>query len=338
ARRGRGAREAVGNRDRRCDGARLARRRALRVGRVARRAPLGKRAAAAVLRAAARPATGAAARAGPGAGVPRGARRGADVDRLGGAARAAARRVAGAGVRRRSGGHGGGSRRGRRGHRPVGGGRAARRAGTRARARARTRTGAGGGHVRRPAARAAAPRGRAARAAQPRPPRRPAAAPPLPPRRRGDAGRRGAGTACRRARPPGRGTGGGGVRPRLAAAEVALAGIALLVVARTRDGHAAGPEREGSFTALAGSSGPAAFGRRTACGGTLTADTEGVAHPTLPCGARIFITYGGQTVLTQVVDRGPYEPARQFDLTDALARRLGLRGVQQIHWSYARGG
>ena len=44
------------------------------------------------------------------------------------------------------------------------------------------------------------------------------------------------------------------------------------------------------------------------------------------------------TVLTQVVDRGPYVPGRQFDLTDALARRLGLRGVQVVHWSYARSG
>ena len=130
---------------------------------------------------------------------------------------------------------------------------------------------------------------------------------------------------------------------RLAQREVALAGLALLagttslaVSAQThRHAHTA-PEQEGSYTALAGSSGPAAFGRRTACGGVLRADTVGVSHPTLPCGARVFITYGGQKVLTQVVDRGPYVPGRQFDLTDALARRLGLRGVQQIHWGYAR--
>ena len=68
----------------------------------------------------------------------------------------------------------------------------------------------------------------------------------------------------------------------------------------------------------------------------LHPDTVGVSHPTLPCGARVFITYKGTTVLAQVVDRGPYETGRQFDLTDALARRLGLRGVKQIHWSYAR--
>ena len=70
------------------------------------------------------------------------------------------------------------------------------------------------------------------------------------------------------------------MRPPLAVREVALAGLALLaatialaVTAQTRDTHSNAPQPEGSFVALAGSSGPAAFGRRTACGGTLTADT-----------------------------------------------------------------
>jgi rare lipoprotein A (peptidoglycan hydrolase) len=135
------------------------------------------------------------------------------------------------------------------------------------------------------------------------------------------------------------------MRAHLAVREIALAALALLaaaislaVTAQTRHGGSTGPQPVGSFAALAGSSGPAAFGRTTACGGVLGPDTEGVAQPTLPCGARIFITFQGKTVLTQVVDRGPYTAGRQFDLTDALARRLGLHGVQQIHWSYARAG
>lgn len=135
------------------------------------------------------------------------------------------------------------------------------------------------------------------------------------------------------------------MRFRLAQREVALAGLALLaiavslaVTAQTRDHESAAPQPEGSYTALAGSSGPAAFGRRTACGGVIRPDTVGVAHPTLPCGARVFITYRGQTVLTQVIDRGPYVPGRNFDLTDALARKLGLQNVQEIHWAYARSG
>jgi rare lipoprotein A len=135
------------------------------------------------------------------------------------------------------------------------------------------------------------------------------------------------------------------MRPNVAVRELALAGVALVaavtVIAigeRTSSHATTTPQPEGSYTALAGSSGPGAFGRRTSCGGVLHPDTVGLSHPTLPCGARIFITYKGTTVLAQVIDRGPYETGRQFDLTDALARRLGLRGVQQIHWAFARGG
>ena len=135
------------------------------------------------------------------------------------------------------------------------------------------------------------------------------------------------------------------MRPPLAVREVALAGLALLaaavslaVTAQTRSHHNDEPSARGLVRRARRLRGPAAFGRTTACGGVLGPDTEGVAQPTLPCGVRIFITFHGKTVLTQVIDRGPYSPGRQFDLTDALARRLGLRGVQQIRWSYARAG
>ena len=131
----------------------------------------------------------------------------------------------------------------------------------------------------------------------------------------------------------------------LAWREIALLGLALLgaaialaIVAQTRHHTRTGPVPEGSFVALAGSSGPAAFGRHTACGGVLTQQTEGISHPTLPCGVRIFVTFRGKTILAPVVDRGPYVGGRQFDLTDALARRLGLSGVQPVRWSYARAG
>jgi rare lipoprotein A len=102
--------------------------------------------------------------------------------------------------------------------------------------------------------------------------------------------------------------------------------------------HAKAPTAVGSFTALAGSAGPAAFGHHTACGGVLQPSTYGIAHPTLPCGARVIVEYKGQRVLTQVVDRGPYQPGRQFDVTDALARKLGLEGIKPVHWSYAQPG
>ena len=76
--------------------------------------------------------------------------------------------------------------------------------------------------------------------------------------------------------------------------------------------------------------------QRTACGHELGPETLGVAHAVLPCGVKLFISYGDRTVLTQVVDRGPAVPGRAFDLTPALADRLGIEDTQQIRWRYAR--
>ena len=75
---------------------------------------------------------------------------------------------------------------------------------------------------------------------------------------------------------------------------------------------------------------------RTACGQPLGPNTLGVAHPVLPCGVKLFISYNDKVVLTQVVDRGPSVPGRQFDVTRPLAARIGLVGTQQIRWRYAR--
>jgi rare lipoprotein A (peptidoglycan hydrolase) len=62
----------------------------------------------------------------------------------------------------------------------------------------------------------------------------------------------------------------------------------------------------------------------------------GVAHPVLPCGVKLFVAYRDKVFLTQVVDRGPAVPGRDFDVTRPLAARLGLKGTQQIRWRYAR--
>jgi rare lipoprotein A len=132
------------------------------------------------------------------------------------------------------------------------------------------------------------------------------------------------------------------LRLGLAQRQAALAGVALLAavvtLAVTSGRHHQSrtlPPAVGSYTALAGSSGVVAYGKRTACGQVIGPRTEGVAHPVLPCGVKIYVSYEGRHVLTQVIDRGPYVPGRQFDLTEALARRLGLVGVQRVTWSYA---
>jgi rare lipoprotein A len=132
------------------------------------------------------------------------------------------------------------------------------------------------------------------------------------------------------------------LRSRLAQREAALACIALLAAAvslaltSSPGKHSRKlPPAEGSYTALAGSTGAEALGKRTSCGQIIGAGTKGVAHPVLPCGVRVYVSYRGQHVLTQVIDRGPSVPGREFDLTEALARQLGLSGVQVIRWSYA---
>jgi rare lipoprotein A len=92
----------------------------------------------------------------------------------------------------------------------------------------------------------------------------------------------------------------------------------------------------GYYTARAAPYGPTAAHRRTACGEPFTRETQGIAHPVLPCGVKIYVRYHGREALTQVVDRGPTVPGRDFDITKALADRLDLHGTQTVQWRYAR--
>ena len=94
--------------------------------------------------------------------------------------------------------------------------------------------------------------------------------------------------------------------------------------------------KNGYYTARAAPYGPTARHRRTACGRPFLKTTEGVAHPVLPCGVRLYVRFHGREVLTQVVDRGPNVPGRDLDLTKALANRLDLHGTQTIQWRFAR--
>jgi rare lipoprotein A (peptidoglycan hydrolase) len=72
--------------------------------------------------------------------------------------------------------------------------------------------------------------------------------------------------------------------------------------------------------------GPGLYGNRTACGQTLGAGTLGVAHKSLPCGAKVTFKKGRREVTVRVIDRGPYVGGREYDLTSATAQRLGFGG------------
>jgi rare lipoprotein A (peptidoglycan hydrolase) len=83
--------------------------------------------------------------------------------------------------------------------------------------------------------------------------------------------------------------------------------------------------------------GPGLWGNKTACGQTLRPGTLGVAHKKLPCGTTVKFVYHGRSVVTQVIDRGPYVKGRAWDLTKAARDALGFEGVGRVRYAIAIG-
>lgn len=77
-------------------------------------------------------------------------------------------------------------------------------------------------------------------------------------------------------------------------------------------------------------------GRAGDCGWLVLPSTQGVIHPVLPCGTRLYVEYRGRRALTRIVARSPVGDGRRFDLTPRLARRLDLEGVQEVRWMFSR--
>jgi len=99
-----------------------------------------------------------------------------------------------------------------------------------------------------------------------------------------------------------------------------------------RAGGSVSPARRLSAFRFAGASyyGPGLYGNGVACGGTLMPGTLGVAHKTLPCGTRVKLRYEGRSITVPVIDRGPYDAGRDYDLTEATKERLGFPGVGTV--------
>jgi Lytic transglycolase len=83
--------------------------------------------------------------------------------------------------------------------------------------------------------------------------------------------------------------------------------------------------------------GPGLYGNGTACGQTLRPGTIGVAHRTLPCGTTVKINYHGHSLVTKVIDRGPYTRGNDFDLTNGARLALGFEGVGEVRYAVAVG-
>ena len=122
----------------------------------------------------------------------------------------------------------------------------------------------------------------------------------------------------------------------VAGALLLAAAVALAIVSRSdRDEAAPLPQAEGRYAALAGSSGPSRFGTRTACGMVIRPRRSGSCTRCCRAACGSTSAIDGKHVLTQVIGRGPHDAGRQFELTEALARSLGVTGMQRIQWSYA---
>ena len=80
--------------------------------------------------------------------------------------------------------------------------------------------------------------------------------------------------------------------------------------------------------------GPGLYGNRTACGFTLRHRTRGIAHRRLPCGTRVPVYRAGRIAIFPVIDRGPHTRGVQIDLTEAAARKLGIRTTTVVRAGY----
>ena len=76
--------------------------------------------------------------------------------------------------------------------------------------------------------------------------------------------------------------------------------------------------------------GPGFYGRRTACGQRMGRTLQGVAHKTLPCGAKVSLLYRGRRLTVPVVDRGPYSAGKDWDLTAATAAALRFTHTDRV--------
>jgi hypothetical protein len=128
---------------------------------------------------------------------------------------------------------------------------------------------------------------------------------------------------------------------RLARRQAALAAVALIgalgAIALSRlgdDSDAAPPTAVAGWEAATVSVFEPAP-EPTACGVTVTAETLGIAHPVLPCGAKLLVEHQGRQARADIVERGPVAAGLAFELSPALAQAVGVTGEAPVRWRFA---
>jgi hypothetical protein len=135
-------------------------------------------------------------------------------------------------------------------------------------------------------------------------------------------------------------TSAGAQRGIAVAAGVLLAALIAVAVASHFRDSPSGPElpaRVGNwYQARAAPLSADLEGTTTACGVELGRQTMGLADPVLPCGAKIYVGYGGEDVLTQVIATGPGAlPERASGSRLRSRQSLGIERPVTVRWSYA---
>jgi hypothetical protein len=135
------------------------------------------------------------------------------------------------------------------------------------------------------------------------------------------------------------------VSTALAQRLIALAGIALLAVLLAlslKPSKSHGPHLPRSIPAPGGAwyrnlMAPkgTAFDARRSCGFVLSSGSLGLSSPLYPCRTKIWLHYNGADVLTQVISRSAPPPGSNFEISPALARKLGLNETREIQWRFA---
>jgi Lytic transglycolase len=129
---------------------------------------------------------------------------------------------------------------------------------------------------------------------------------------------------------------------RLARRQAALAAVALVgalgAIALSRlgdDSDAAPPPTAtaGWETAQVSVFEPSA--EPTACGIVVDERAVGIAHPVLPCGAKVLVEHQGRQAAAEVVERGPVDTGVAFELSPGLAGALGVAGTATVRWRFA---
>lgn len=73
--------------------------------------------------------------------------------------------------------------------------------------------------------------------------------------------------------------------------------------------------------------GPGLEGAVTSSGEVFRAGERTAAHPSLPFGTQLLVSYGGRQAVVRITDRGPFVGGRDLDLSQAAAEEIGLTGA-----------